>query len=249
MLKCSGTCKGDCQLDAAAECSGTCQGTCMGTCSVKDASGNCAGSCMGMCKGNCKLEAAASCSGSCKGECTYTPPMAMCDASAQAHCDAKANAQVDCKGSCSGQVTPPMAKAECQASAKADASISADCKPPSLNVSYQLNATAMGDAMAAASFQAWVEGFKGHIAAILAFRAKLDGLATVGGDLVANGQAAIQGSIKATLNGKLDLKTTVGLGCAVDEVPKAIALVSDSADKLKASASASLDILGTVGAS
>jgi hypothetical protein len=251
MLTCMGECKGDCQLDAAASCSGTCNGTCSGTCTVKDAAGNCAGSCMGMCKGTCKLEAAASCSGSCKGECTYTPPSGMCDASAQAHCDAMANAEVECKGSCSGKVTPPMAKAECEASAKADASISADCKPPSLNVSYQFNAMIMGDAtgMGAAKFQAWLEGFKGHVSAILAYRAKLDGLATVGTDLAGSAQGAIEGSINATLKGKLDLKASIGLKCALDEVPGAIKLVKDSGTKLQASAQGSLDVLGSIGVS
>jgi hypothetical protein len=249
MLTCMGTCKGSCELTAAAECSGTCNGTCTGTCTVKDASGNCAGSCMGMCKGTCKLEAAGSCSGSCKGECTYTPPSGMCEATAQAHCDAKANAQVDCKGSCSGNVTPPSASAECEASAKADASISADCKPPSLNVSFQLNATAMGDAMAAASFQAWVEGFKGHVGAILAYKAKLDGLGKAGADIADNAQAAVSGSIKAALGGNVSLKAKIGLGCAVDQLPMAITMVSDAAGSLTTKGKAAVDVLGSIGVS
>jgi len=251
MLSCSGTCRGSCDLKAAAECTGTCNGTCTGTCTVKDAAGNCAGSCMGTCKGECKLEAAGSCKGDCKGECTYTPPSGMCEATASAHCDAKASAQVDCKGSCSGNVTPPKASAECEASAKADASISADCKPPSLNVSFQLNAMVMGDAsgMAQASFQAWVEGFKGHVSAILAYKAKLDGLGKAGADIAANGEKAVKGSIDASLKGDLSLKTSVGLGCAVDQLPMAITIVSDAAGELSAKGKAAVDVLGSIGVS
>jgi hypothetical protein len=249
-LTCSGSCKGDCELTASAQCDGTCNGTCTGTCSVKDAAGNCAGTCTGTCKGTCKLDAAASCSGSCKGECTYTPPSGQCDATAQAHCDAKASAQVDCTGTCSGKVTPPTAKAECNASAKADASVSADCKPPTLNVSYQLSATVAGDATASANFQAWVEGFKGHVSAILAFKAKLDGVAAAGADITSSAQTAVTGSMSdITAKGGLNLKVTVGLTCAAQELPKAITLVTDAGTKLKASGTAAVDVLGSVGVS
>jgi modification target Cys-rich repeat protein len=248
-LSCSGTCKGECQLDATAKCDGTCNGTCTGTCSVKDASGNCAGSCSGTCKGSCKLDAAASCSGTCKGECTYTPPSGQCDASASAHCDAKANAQVDCKGSCTGNVTPPSASAECQASAKADASVSATCTPPSLNVSFQFTGTAATDATAQADFQAWLEGFKGHVSAILAYKAKLDGLGVVAADLGANGQASLSAGFQTTLGSDVSVKGVIGLGCAVAELPDAIKMVTDAGASLTASGKAAVDVLGTVGVS
>lgn len=248
-LKCTGTCKGECQLDASAKCEGTCNGDCTGTCSVKDASGKCAGSCDGTCKGSCKLEAAASCSGSCKGECTYDPGGAQCDASAQAHCNATGSASVDCKGTCSGNVTPPKASAECEASAKADASVSAECKPPALNVSYQLAASVAGDATASAEFSAWVEGFKGHVSAILAYKAKLDGLGTAATDLAANAQAAVTGSINASLSGDVSLKAKIGLGCALTEVPAAVTIVKDAGTKITASGKAAVDVLGSVGVS
>jgi hypothetical protein len=246
-LTCSGSCKGDCELSASAKCDGTCSGTCTGTCSVKDASGNCEGTCEGTCKGTCKLAVAATCGGSCKGECTVQQPSGQCSGGAQAHCDAKASAKVDCKGTCSGNVTPPKAKAECEASAKADASVSAECKPPTLAVTFQLSATAAADAKASAEFTAWLEGFKGHVAAILAYKAKLSGLATAGADIAANAEAAIKTSINGTLSGKVDLKATVGLGCALTELPKAVGMVTAAGTKLQASGKAAVDVLGSVG--
>jgi hypothetical protein len=159
-----------------------------------------------------------------------------------------AGAKVDCKGSCTGQVTPPSASAECTASAKANASISADCKPPALEVSFKLNAMASGDAMASASFQAWLEGFKGHVSAILAYKAKLDGLATAGGDIASGAEAAITGSIK-DLQGSTNAHVVFGAGCALTELPKAVGVVKDSATKLTASGQAAIDVLGSVGVS
>jgi modification target Cys-rich repeat protein len=247
-LQCSGSCQGDCDLKVAASCTGTCHGTCSGNCSVKDSMGNCSGSCDGMCQGTCSLQAGGSCSGSCKGQCTYTPPMAMCDASAQAHCDATGSAKVDCKGTCTGQVTPPMASASCTASAKANASISADCKPPSLDVAFKLNAMVAGDAMGSASFEAWLEGFKGHVAAIVAYKAKLDGLVSAGGDIAANANSAINSAI-TDLQGNASLKVSIGAGCALKELPKAMTVVTDAASKLTASGQAAIDVLGSVGVS
>jgi hypothetical protein len=245
-LTCSGTCKGDCELKATAKCDGTCNGTCTGTCSVKDAAGNCAGSCSGTCQGNCKLDAAGTCGGSCKGECTYTPPSGKCDATAEAHCEAKAGASVDCKGSCSGNVTPPKAKAECEASAKADASVSAECKPPALNVSFQLTAAIAADATASANFQAWLEGFKGHVSAILAFKAKLNGVATAGAGIASTAEGAIKGSVSG-LVASPNIRVAFGINCALAELPKAVALVTAAGTKLKASGTAAVDVLGSVG--
>jgi len=247
-VKCDLGCKGTCQLDVAAKCEGTCHGDCTGTCSVKDASGQCAGSCSGTCKGSCELAASGSCSGSCHGSCSYTPPSGKCDASAQAHCSAKAGASVDCKGSCSGSVTPPSAKAECQASAKADASVNAEGTPPSLNVTFQLKATVAADATASAKFTAWLEGFKGHVSALVALQAKAQGLATAATDLAGSAEGAVKGSITdLQAKGGLDLKTTVGLGCALSEVPNAIALVKSAGEDVTTNVQGAVTVLGSVG--
>jgi hypothetical protein len=103
--------------------------------------------------------------------------------------------------------------------------------------------------MAAASFQAWVEGFKGHVGAILAYKAKLDGLGKAGADIADNAQAAVNGSIKAALDGKVSLKAKIGLGCAIDQLPAAVMMVSDSTTALTASGKAAVDVLGSIGVS
>jgi hypothetical protein len=241
-LNCTGTCQGECDLTAAATCSGTCNGTCNGTCSVKNADGSCAGSCSGTCQGTCKLEAAGTCSGSCKGQCTYKPATASCDASAQAHCTAKAGASVDCKGSCTGTVTPPSASAECTASAKADASVNATCTPPQLSVSFQLKASAD------VTFTAWLEGLKGHISNILALKAKLDGVVTAGADIASTGQTAISASFQTTLSGDVDFKTkTLVTACAPGQLKVAIGLVSGAGTTLAGSSQDAVTVLGSVG--
>jgi len=244
-FQCSGECKGTCELKAAAACSGTCHGECSGTCSAKDAMGQCQGSCDGMCSGSCELAAAASCNGSCKGECTYTPPDAKCDASATVKCEAKADASVKCNGKCDGEVTPPMASAECQASAKADASLNVECTPPSIDVSYQFDASLKGEAQvkAQAEFEAFLIGFKASIGNVLAQLRQSDVVLAAGADISSKGVGAVKGAAEA-LKGDASLKVTVGVGCALlqlDEVGKAM---KGSTQRLTASASAAGSLTG-----
>jgi hypothetical protein len=248
-LSCTGTCKGVCELETAAKCEGICRGACSGNCNVGDARGGCAGSCDGMCRGRCELDAAASCSGTCKGVCTYAPVSGQCEPAAQAHCNASATGKVECRGQCSGRVTPASASADCEASAKADASVSASCDPPPLNVSFQLAASVSADPSRSAEFQAWLVGFERHVSALLASKAKLDGLVSVGTDLAANAEAAIKGSIDATLRGAPTLRMTVGLGCALAELPSAIGVIRDATAESQKSSRAIVSVLGIIGAS
>jgi hypothetical protein len=246
-LNCTGACRGDCELTEAAACYGVCHGTCDGTCTVRDATGVCAGSCDGTCQGTCTLEAAASCSGRCKGQCTYAPSDFACESTAQAQCTADAAGDVECKGVCSGEVTPADGKAECQANLRADASVEAECKPPSLNVSYQLNAATAGDPMATASFQAWLESFKRHVSTIAAYEAKVNAMVSVGTDIAANGGRAVKNSIDTQLKGKLTLRVTVGMLCAIPELPHAIGIVNDAVATVTAERNAAVDVLSSVG--
>lgn len=246
---CTGTCRGECQLDAPAKCAGTCRGTCTGSCSIKDAAGACTGSCDGTCQGSCTLAAPAKCDGSCRGECTWSPSSGKCDATARAHCDAGANGPVDCRGTCSGKMTPPTARGECEASATADMSVDATCTPPALDVSYQLAAGVAGDALAAGEFQAWLEGFKGHVSAILAYEARSEALGSAATDIASHGRFAIKDSIEGSLKTRDDLllAAMIGLGCAPGELPHAITLVEKVGTDLAASDQAVVDVLGMVG--
>jgi len=244
-LQCSGECKGTCELKAAAACSGTCHGECSGTCSAKDAMGQCQGSCDGMCQGSCEMAASAHCDGSCKGECTYTPPDAKCDASASVKCEAKANASVMCNGKCDGEVTPPKASAECKASAKADASLNVECTPPSVDVSYQFDASLKGDAQvkAQAEFEAFLIGFKASLSNVLAQLKQSDVVLAAGIDIGANGVKAVNAAAVA-LQGDASLKVTIGVGCAIQELDKVGTAMKDSTDKLKGSVSAAGSLTG-----
>ena len=246
-FECTGSCSGSCNLEVAANCTGTCKGTCNGTCSVKDASGQCNGECTGgTCEGSCELAAGGECEGKCEGSCTYDAPMGGCEASAEVKCEAKAEASVECKGTCEGKVEPPEAKAECEASAKADASINATCTPPSLQVNFQWSASLEADADGQAEFKAWLEGFKGHLSAILAYNAKIETLIAAGGEVAGSAEAAIKDSIEG-LTASADIKVAVGVGCALDELPVAVSYMGESISSLEASASASVDVLAAAG--
>ncbi len=239
MLNCAGECKGTCELDAAASCSGTCKGTCSGTCSAKDAMGNCEGSCTGMCTGSCEMAASASCSGKCKGECTYTPPKGSCEAGASVKCEASAKGSVMCNGKCDGEITPPKASAECEASAKADASISVECTPPSLDLAYQFDAklSAAAQVDAQANFEAFLVGFKGSFSVILAQLAQTDLVLKAGADISAKGVGAVETAVNA-IDVTASLKVSVGVGCALGELPNVAKAMKASTDSLTASASA-----------
>jgi hypothetical protein len=238
-LACEGECKGSCELEAAAACSGTCKGTCSGTCSVENADGSCNGSCDGMCEGTCEMSAGAECSGKCKGECTYTPPDGKCEADAQVTCQAEAKGSVQCQGKCDGEFEPPMAKAECQASAKADASVNVECTPPSLDISYQFDASLTGQAKldAQANFEAFLVGFKTSLSNI---KAQFDSSGIVldaGGEIAAKAEGAVKAAVDA-IDVTASLKVSVGVGCALKELPKVADAMQDSTDNLTASAEA-----------
>jgi hypothetical protein len=188
-----------------------------------------------MCKGTCELAASGSCSGQCKGECTYTPPDAKCEGGASVKCEAKANASVKCDGKCEGEVTPPKASAECEASAKADASVNVECTPPSLEVSYKFAAGA--DAMAQAQFQAWLVGFKASASFIGAQLSQSDFVIKAGADIQAKATTAVNDAV-AAIDVSGNLKATVGVGCALAELPEVGKAMANSTKAITASASA-----------
>lgn len=246
-FNCQGTCSGSCRLDVAAACEGTCRGECQGDCSVQDASGQCQGACNGMCQGTCELSGGGSCSGSCEGECAYTPPSGMCEANATVRCEAKADAKVACNGRCDGEVTPPKAKAECEASAKAEANASVQCFPPQLEITWQWSAKLDGDVNAQAEFRAWLQGFRVRYAALIAALKRAELVVKVGADLAAAAEGAVKGSIDVAASGDVDLKTGVGLGCALNALGDVGTAVQQATGRLQGSITAAAEVSGSIG--
>ena len=245
-VACSGMCEGTCSAMGGVACEGTCNGACDGTCSVRNANGECAGRCEGTCGGTCQLQAAAKCGGSCEGSCTYTPPDAKCDANAQIRCEAKADAKVACNGRCDGEVTPPKASAECEASAKAEVNAKVECTPPSVEITWQWSAELEGNATAQAEFKAWITGFKGRFAALLAATKRVKFVLDAGAGLTAAASGAVKGAIDVQLKGDLDLKGTVGLGCAIKELGNVAGVIEDSAGRLQTSAAGAAEVTAAV---
>ena len=245
---CEGSCEGSCELEAEAACEGTCRGTCNGTCSVTDSNGNCDGACDGMCQGTCELSAGGSCSGMCTGSCTYEPGDVGCEADASAKCEASADASVTCEGKCEGEFEPPSVSAECEASVEAKANASLECTPPSLEVTWQWNVDAGidGDVMAQAEFKAWLEGFKGHLSAMLAARTKADILLESLGNLSTAGVAAIEGSADAIAGGNFAASFKITT-CALPELENVGTVIGDATGSLNAEVSATLDVFGAAG--
>jgi len=253
-FECTGSCSGDCQLEVAAGCEGTCSGRCDGECSActggnceTDGMGvvtNCAGSCSADCQGTCKLEAGGSCGGRCEGSCTYDPGGASCEANATAKCDVSAMADAKCEGKCEGKVEPPSVSAECEASVEAKANASVECTPPSLSVEFQFEAGVSADAQA--EFKIWLEGFKGRFAALLAANAKLEFVGDAAAGLVAAAGGAVRGAVDASLSGDVDLKTKIGLGCALTELEAVGTALSEAQGAVTGSISATAMISGAV---
>jgi len=246
-IACSGLCEGTCSAEGGVACEGTCNGECMGDCSVKAANGtDCAGRCGGTCKGTCELTAAAECGGQCQGQCTYTPPNAQCDADAQVRCEAKADATVACDGRCDGEVIPPSASAECEASAQAQANAQVDCTPPSVQITWQWRGELAGDSEAQAEFKAWITGFRGRFAALLAATQRVRFVLEAGAGLTAAASGAVKGAIEAQAEGDLNLRTSVGLACALTELGSVGNVIGASTSRLQASAAGALDVTAAV---
>ncbi len=243
-LECSGACTGTCELSGSLQCNGTCNGECKGTCTVTGANGQCAGECMGECMGSCELAAGAACEGKCQGSCEYEAPSGACEAGAEVRCQAAADASARCDGSCDGEVVPPKARAECEASVEAEAKLRAQCTPPTLEVRWQWRAD-FKDPVAQAEFKAWVAGFRGRYAALLAASARAElvlqageGLVTAAGDLIAD--------LPGELSGDASLRATIGLGCALTQLEAVGSVISGSGAALTASASATAEISAAI---
>jgi hypothetical protein len=156
------------------------------------------------------------------------------------------DATVQCEGKCEGSAEAPSVSAECEASVEAKADASIECSPPQLAVDFQLSAALEGDVNARAEFNAWLEGFKGRIAAMAAIRAKGDIVIESAGKLGVAANGAIQGAFDE-LSGSLDLKAAFGGACAIDNLPAAVNAIGSASADASAELSASLEVFAAVG--
>lgn len=249
-VACEGTCRGSCTVEgsAAASCSGTCNGRCNGECSLMNADGECQGACEGTCMGSCtaELTAEASCEGTCEGECTVTDPEAGCEGGVKARCEAHADAMVMCEGRCDGEVTPPSAKAECQASAKAEASFNADCTPPRVAVRYELAVGGNIDAEAQARFEAALKNLEVRLPRLLASIESAGVMVDAATELGASGKSALEAAI-GELQADADIKSGVGLTCALGELDAVGTAIQGGTSRLNASVQATAELTAALG--
>lgn len=245
-LDCSGTCTGSCELQGALQCNGTCTGQCDGTCSVTGPDGQCAGECMGQCHGNCELKAGATCEGRCQGSCEYEAPDGQCEAGAEVRCQAAADASARCDGSCDGEVVPPKAKAECEASVAAEAKLRAECTPPTVEIRWQWHAS-FSEPQAQAEFKAWVEGFRGRYAALLAQTARAKLVLEAGAGLGAAAVGLVT-SVPEDFAADPSIRASVGVGCAVDELKTVGALIEGAAQAVSGSVTAAGEVSAALNA-
>jgi len=242
---CDGECRGTCTATLPS-CSGTCKGECSGNCSsyIKNTQGElvCNGSCDATCTGSCETEAAGvACEGTCRGECTFKPPTATCTGALRAECRAQADASFTCSGRCTGDFEPPMVSAECEASVKAQASVNVECRPPRLDVHYGLKATASVRFKSALTALATV-----RLPALLTALGKGKLVAKAGEGLKVAAGGAVKGAIDAS-RAKISFKTLNGIGCALEQLPKAVAVVEDAASDLSGELSASASVAAALG--
>ncbi|MFO7564718.1 MAG: hypothetical protein R6X02_18890 [Enhygromyxa sp.] len=245
-LTCTGTCTGTCELELAAPCEGTCRGVCTGACSVRDAQDNCAGACEGDCQGSCELAAGGSCSGSCTGTCTYQPGEAGCQADASARCEAAADASVQCAGRCEGELEPPTVKPECEASVEAKANASLECAPPALELTWQWSDQAQVQTEIQVEFKAWVQALRGHLAVMLAARAKAEILLASLEKLGTAGREALEGATGIVAEGDV-IGTFKLTSCAIPQLGDAATVVAEASEALVLEVDASLEILAALG--
>ncbi|MFO0566573.1 MAG: hypothetical protein U0263_12970 [Polyangiaceae bacterium] len=214
--ECTGECTGSCTAEGGVECDGKCEGTCEASAGGSGPQAN--GSCKGTCKGTCSATAPkATCTGSCKGTCS-------------ASCKGSATASVKCDGECSADYEPLKCtggelKGGCQVEAKCDANCDAsvkakaECRPPEIAITF----SGAADVQAVGKLQATL---KANLGVVYAFKARLEGMAT----------------IAAQLSGNVDAVADIKAAC----IPAIIAAAGDAASDVTDSVQVSGSIVGSV---
>ena len=217
--KCSAECKGSCTAQGGVQCSGKCEGTCKGQAEGGTGTGIKAdGTCDGTCEGTCEVTApGVTCSGSCNGECGGS-------------CTGSAEASVKCDGECKADYEPLKCEggkleggcqvdAKCDANCDASVSAKAECRPPELTVEFSGAANIEAAGKLKATFEA-------NLGVILAFKARLEGMASIAG----------------TFSGNISAVTDIKAAC----IPPMVAAVGSAVQDVQASVSATASIAGTI---
>jgi hypothetical protein len=207
----------------AGKCTGVCKGDCEGSANLAvSCNGSCEGTCEGMCNGtNTSGSCMGTCAGKCRGTCTAMGGVnAKCEGTCTVGCDVEFQAP-----KCRGTFTPPMAscmaKANCQASCDASASAKAECTPPSVSVTATSN---IPDKIAA--LEKWMPQI------LLNIQGRLGNLQNE-----VSAMTNVAASFQADLSGQ-----TTAVFCIVP----AVASLGAAGDNIKASATASVAILGAM---
>lgn len=217
--KCSAECKGSCTAQGGVDCKGKCEGTCKGQAQGGTGSGIQAdGTCDGKCEGTCEVTApGVTCEGSCNGECGGS-------------CTGSAEASVKCDGECKADYEPLKCEggkleggcqvdAKCDANCDASISAKAECRPPELTVEFSGAANVEAAGKLKATFEA-------NLGVILAFKARLEGMAAIAG----------------TFSGNVSAVTDIKAAC----IPPVIAAVGSAVQDVQASVSATASIAGSI---
>lgn len=175
---CSAACKGSCQAQGGVECAGKCEGTCTGSGGAGNSGVDAQGNCQGTCTGKCEVTApGVTCNGTCEGECGGS-------------CTGTAEASVKCDGDCKADFEPLKctggelkggctAEAKCEGNCDASVKAKAECRPPELAITF----SGAADIQAAGKLQAT---FEANLGVILAFKARLEGMAKIAGSFSGN---------------------------------------------------------------
>ena len=214
--KCSAECKGSCVAQGGVECTGKCEGTCKGQAQGGTGAGIRAdGTCEGTCEGTCSVvKPGVTCTGSCTGECGGS-------------CTGSAEASVKCDGECKADFEPLKCEggkleggcqvdAKCDASCDASISAKAECTPPSVTVAFSGSANVEAAAKLKAVFEA-------NLGVVLAFKARLEGMATLAG----------------TISGSADAVVDIKVAC----IPAVVAAAVTAVENVTAAGSASASIV------
>jgi hypothetical protein len=129
-------------------------------------------------------------------------------------------------------------------SANADAEMDADCPEPGLSATFQFDSEL--DAPSRGGFLAWLDGFRGHYATLLAAASRAEILAAVASELAVAAGGSVKASIEVSTAGENDGETALGLACALAELPVVVQEVSGSSLALSQSLEAGSQIIGVV---
>ena len=104
------------------------------------------------------------------------------------------------------------------------------------------------DAVATAQYQAFTSVFLDAYGQILAEVKCADVVAIAGGNLAVTGKAAVEGAVSSIkASGDIELKASIGVGCALAELPKVATSIKVGTDKLTGSIAAAVKVSTAVG--